>query len=51
MKKRKLGEIWKEGKFWKIQYPKGVWTTTTKAQAKIVSKTATSDYYAVKRRH
>jgi len=32
--KRELGEIWKEGRFWKVQFPKGILTYKTKKWAK-----------------
>lgn len=32
--KKNLGEIWKEGRDWKIQLPRGIHTTKTKKEAK-----------------
>lgn len=40
MAKHKLGEIWKEGRVWKIQAPKGIDTVHTKREALIMSKIA-----------
>lgn len=27
---RKIGEIWKEGNFWRVQFPKGIMSFKTK---------------------
>ena len=32
-----IGEIWKEGRKWKIQMPRGINTTTTKVEAEMWS--------------
>ncbi len=38
--KHELGEIWKVGRVWNIQMPKGIMTTDTKGRAKLFSRSA-----------
>lgn len=36
--KRKLGDVWQEGRFWKVQFPQGLITFNTKGMAEKVVK-------------
>ncbi len=40
---RELGAIWKEGRVWKIQLPRGIHTTKTKKRAKLFSMSVSTD--------